>query len=105
MRIHFCYEALDSREQQVARLLGRLSRPFTMAGLGGQPDLAPIICTYYAYFSLPETDPFPGNYEAVLDPYRIDPMNAGVALTPASVSQQVYAASQKGDPTAFLLWR
>ena len=75
-----------------------------MAGLGGQPDLAPTICTYRAYFSRPETDLFPGNYEAVLDPYRVDPMNAAAALTPASVSQQIYAAIQKVDPTAFLLW-
>ena len=72
-----------------------------MAGLDGQPDLAATICTYRAYFSLPETDPFSGSYEAMLDPYRIDPMNA---QTPASVSQQIYTASQKGDPTAFLLW-
>ena len=31
-------------------------------------------------------------------------MNAGVAKTPARMSQQIYAASQKGDPTAFLMW-
>ena len=31
-------------------------------------------------------------------------MNAASTLTPASVLQQVYAASQKGDLTAFLLW-
>ena len=104
MRIHFRYESLDSREQQVARFLGRLSQPFTMAGLGGHSDLAPTIYMYREYFSCPETDPFPGNYEAVLDPYWIDLMNAAAALTPASVSQQVYAASHKGDPTAFLLW-
>ena len=30
-------------------------------------------------------------------------MNAAAAPTPASVSQQIYAASQKEDPTAFLL--
>ena len=94
----------DSREQRVARLWDRLSRPFTTAGLGGQLDLAPTICTYRAYFSRPEIDPFSGNYEAVLDPYQVDPMNAAAALTPASVSQQIYAASQQGDPTAFLLW-
>ena len=75
-----------------------------MASLGGQLDLVPKIFTYRAYFSLPETDPFSGGYEAVLDPYRIDLMNADAAQTPASVSQQVYAASQQGDPTAFLLW-
>ena len=75
-----------------------------MAGLGGQPNLAPIICTYRAYFSLPVTDPFSGDYEAVLDPYPIDPMNADTAQTPAIVSQQVYTASQQGDPIVFLLW-
>ena len=75
-----------------------------MAGLGVQPDLAPTICMYRAYFSRPETDPFSGNYEAVLDPYWVDPMNAAAALTPASVSQHIYAASQQGDPTNFLLW-
>ena len=75
-----------------------------MAGLGGQPDLAPTICTYRAYLSLPETEPFSGDYEAVLDQYRIDPMKAAAAQTPASVSQQVYATIQQGDPTAFLLW-
>ena len=74
-----------------------------MAGLGGQPDLAPTICTYHAYVSRPKTDPFSGNYEAVLDPYRVEPMNAAAALTPASVSHQIYAASQQGDPTTFLL--
>ena len=47
---------------------------------------------------------FFGDYEAVLDPYRIDLMNAAAVLTPAIVSQQVYAASQQGDPTALLLW-
>ena len=104
MRIHFRYEALDSQEQRVARLWDRLSRPFAMAGRGGQPDLAPMICTYRAYFSRPETDPFSGNYEAVLDPYRVNLMNAAAALTPASVSQQIYATSQQGDPSAFLLW-
>ena len=75
-----------------------------MAGLGGQPNLAPTICTYRAYFSLPETDPFSGGYEAVLDPYRIDPMNAAATQTPASVSQQIYTSSQQGDPTALFLW-
>ena len=75
-----------------------------MAGLLGQPDLAPPIRTYRAYFSRPETDPFGGNYAAVLDPYRVDPLNAAAAPTPASVAQQIYAASQHGDPTAFLLW-
>ena len=104
MKIHFCCEALDSREQRIARILGRLYQPFTMSGLGGQPDLAPTICTYRAYFSLPETDPFSGGYEAVLDPYRIDPMNAAATQTPASVSQQIYTSSQLGDPTSFLLW-
>ena len=104
MRIHFRYEALDSREQRVARLLGRLSQTFTMASFGGHPDLAPTICTYRAYFFRPEKDPFSGNYEAVLDPYRIDLMNAAAALTPVRLLQQVYAASQQGDPTAFLLW-
>ena len=75
-----------------------------MAGLGGHLDLAPMICMYRAYFSCPETDPFSGNYEAILDPYRVDPMNAAAALTPTSVSQQIYTASQQGEPTAFLLW-
>ena len=104
MKIHFSYEALDSQEQRVARLLVQLSQPFTMAGLGGQFDLAPTICTYRAYFSLPETDPFSSGYETVLDPYSIDPMNAAAVQNPASVSQQIYTASQQIDPTAFLLW-
>ena len=75
-----------------------------MAVLGGQPDLAPTFCMYRAYFPRPETDPVSGDYEAVLDPYRVDPMIAAAALTPASVSQQIYAAIHQGDPTAFLLW-
>ena len=75
-----------------------------MAGLDGPPNLVPTICTYRAYFSSLETDPFSGNYEAVLEPYFIDPINAVAAQTPASVSQQIYMASQQGDPTAFLLW-
>ena len=75
-----------------------------MAGLTGQPDLEPPICTYRAYFPRPETYPFSGDYAAVLEPYRVYPLNAAAAPTPASVAQQIYAASQKGDPTAFLLW-
>ena len=57
-----------------------------MSGLDGPPNLAPTICMYRAYFSRPEIDPFSGYYEAVLDPYRVDPMKASAALTPASVS-------------------
>ena len=75
-----------------------------MAGLLGQPDLAPLIRMYRAYFPKPETDPFDGDYAAVLDPYQVDPLNAAAAPTPASVTQQIYATSQQGDPTAFLLW-
>ena len=104
MKIHFRCEALDSREQQVARILGLQSQPLCMAGLGGPPNLVPRIFTYRAYFSSPEIDPFSGGYEAVLDPYRIDPMNAIAAQTLASVSQQIYTASQQGYTTAFLLW-
>ena len=61
-----------------------------MAGLIGQPDLAPPIRTYRAYFSRPKTDPFGGNYAAVLAPYRVDPLNAAAAPTPTSVAQQIY---------------
>ena len=75
-----------------------------MVGLGGQPYLAPTICTYRAYFSLLKTDPFSGDYEAVLDLCRIDLMNAAAAQTPARISQQIYTASQQGDSTAFPLW-
>ena len=104
MNIHFLYEAMDSQEQRVARILGRKSQPLTMAGLGGPPDLVPTICTYRAYFSFPKTDPFSGGYKAVLEPYRIDPMNAAAAQTPASISQQICTASNQGDLTAFLWW-
>ena len=75
-----------------------------MAGHGGPPALVPPIRTYRAYFSFPETDRFSGNYQTVLETYLIDTMNAGAAQNPASVSQKVYDASQKGDPTAFLMW-
>ena len=75
-----------------------------MAGLIGQPDFAPLIRTYRAYFYRPETDPFGGDYAAVLEPYQGDPLNAAAAPTPTSVAQQIYTASQQGDPTAFLLW-
>ena len=44
-----------------------------MAGLIGQPDLAPPIRTYRAYFSRPETDLFSGDYTAVLESYRVNP--------------------------------
>ena len=74
-----------------------------MDGLNSPPDLVLTICTYRAYFSSLETDPFPSGYEAVLEPYRIDPMNAAAYKTPARVSQHIYAASQQGDPTVFLL--
>ena len=104
MKVHFSYEALDSQEQRVARFLGRSYQPLTMAGLRDPPVLVPTICTYRAYFSSPETDPFYGDYEAVLESYLIDPMNAAAAKKPASLSQQIYAASQQGEPTDFLLW-
>ena len=55
-------------------------------------------------FSRPKTDPFNGNYTAVLDPYRVDPMNAVATPPPARVAHQIYAASQQGYPAAFLLW-
>ena len=58
-----------------------------MAGLGGPPNLVPAIFTYCAFFSSPETDPFSGSYEAVLEPSRIYPMNADAAQTTGSVSQ------------------
>ena len=89
MKVHFRYEALDSQEQQLARFLGQSYQPLTMAVLGGPPVLVPTICMYRAYFSSLETDPFSGNYEAILEPYLIDPMNAAVVQTPASVSQQI----------------
>ena len=75
-----------------------------MAGLIGQLDLAPPIRTYHAYFSRPETDPFGGDYAAVLEPYQVDPLNAAAAPPPASVAQPIYATSQQGYPTSFLLW-
>ena len=59
-----------------------------MSSLGKQPDLVLTICTYRAYFSLPGTHPFSGGYEAVLDPYRIELINAAAVQTPASVSQK-----------------
>ena len=64
-----------------------------MDGLGGPPILVPTISTYRAYFYSPETNPFSGDYPAVLELYLIDPINVGYAQTPESVSQQVYAAS------------
>ena len=66
-----------------------------MSGLISQPDLAPLIRTYCAYFPCPKTDPFSGNYTVVLDTYRVDPMNEAAAPPPASVAQQIYAASQQ----------
>ena len=93
VKVHFLYKALGSQEQQVDRFLGWSSQPLTMAGLGGPTVLVPTICTYRAYLSSPETDPFSGNYEAVLEPYIIDLMNTDAALTPSIVSQQIYAAS------------
>ena len=89
MKVHFCYKALDSQDQQVARILGRRSQPLSMDGLNSPPDLVLTICTYRAYFSSLETDPFPSGYEAVLEPYMIDPMNAAAAQTPSSNSQQI----------------
>ena len=74
-----------------------------MAGLGGRPVLVPTICTYCAYLSSPDIDPFSGDDEAVLEPYLIDPMNMADPQTPASISQQIYAASMQGDPITFLL--
>ena len=75
-----------------------------MAGLGGLPDSVPRICTYRAYLSSLETDPFYGGYKVVLEPYMIDPMNAATAQTPASVYQKNHITSQQGDPNVFLLW-
>ena len=89
MEIHFRYGALDSQEKRVARLLGQQYYPLIMAGLGGPPDLVPMIFTYREYLSSPETDLFSGGYEAVLELYRIDPMNAAALQTPAIISQQI----------------
>ena len=75
-----------------------------MTGLGGPYNLVPMIFTYRAYFSSQVTNRFSGGYEAVLEPYRIDPMNFAAAQTSARVSQQIYTASQQGDPTTSLLW-
>ena len=103
-QIHFFYEALDSREQQVARIWDRRSWPLH----GGQPYRpsgfgASDLYVRFAFFHL-ETDLFSGNYTAVLDPYCVEPINAAAAPTPASVSEQIYAASHQGDPATFLLW-
>ena len=75
-----------------------------MAGLVNPPVFVPTISTYHAYFSSPDTNLFSREYQAVLEPYLIDPMNVGAAQTPASVSLQIYASSHQGDPTAILLW-
>ena len=75
-----------------------------MAGLGGPPVLVPTISTYHAYFSSSETDPFSGEYQAVLEPYLVEPMNAGATQAPASVSQKIYTTRQQEDPIVFLLW-
>ena len=75
-----------------------------MASLGGPSVLVPMICTYRAYLSSMDTDPFSRDYEVVLEMYLIDSMNTAAAQTPASVSQQIYAASRQVEPTAFLLW-
>ena len=74
-----------------------------MASLGSRPVLVHTISTYRAHFSSQETYLFSGEYQAFLEPYLIDPMNAGAAQTPTSVSQQIYAARQQGYPTAFLM--
>ena len=103
VKVHFCYKALDSRDQRVDMFLGRSSQPLTVASFGGPPVLFPTTCMYHAYLSSSETDPFSGNYEAVLEPYLIDTMNAAAAQTPASVSQKI-STSQQGGPTVFLLW-
>ena len=63
-----------------------------MVSLGGPPVLVPTVSMYRAYFSSPETDLFSREYQAFLEPYLIDPMNAAAAQTPESVSQQIYAA-------------
>ena len=104
MKVKFRYKELESQEQQVARFLGRPSQPLTVAGLGGPPDLVPMICTYRAYFFSLETDPFSGDYKAVMETYLIDPMNEAAAQTLASFFQQIYTEKQQGEPTAFLLW-
>ena len=57
-----------------------------MAGLIVQQDLAPPICTYRAYFPRPKTDSFSGDYTAILDPYRVELINAASAPTPDSVA-------------------
>ena len=87
MKVHFRYEALDSQEHRVARFVGRSSQPLTMADLGDLPVLVPTICTYRAYFSSLETEPFSRNHKAVLELYLIDTMNTAAAQTLASVSQ------------------
>ena len=48
-----------------------------MAGLGDLPVLVTTISTHCAYFFSLETNPFPREHQAVLQPYLIEPMNTG----------------------------
>ena len=66
--------------------------------------MVPTICMYCAYVSSLETDPFSGDYEAVLEPYLIDLTSVASPQMPASAPHKIYASNQQGDLTAFLLW-
>ena len=75
-----------------------------MSSLGGPSVLVPTISTYRDYLSSPETNPFSREYQAVLEPYIIDSMNATSMQTLASMYQNIYTSSQQESLTPFLLW-
>ena len=54
------------------------------------PSLVPLLAAYC-------------NYADILPPYMIDTANAAT-VTPAEVSQRIYAVAQDGVPNAFLQW-
>ena len=50
------------------------------------PGLVPPIKTYREYFASKETNPFTGNFAAVMAPYALDPANAAAAHEPAALA-------------------
>ena len=60
--------------------------------------------TYWDYLSRTETNTFCGRYAAVLAMHSTDPASATATTAPANMAWLIYAASQEGITTKFLLW-
>ncbi len=64
------------------------------------PAQAPLVY-YRDYFADAGNDPFSGQYQQVMSPYEVPPVNA---MTPTNVRNLAYTAKDQGLPTAYILY-